>query len=357
MTGKERVSRILKHQPVDRIGVYENFWNDTVTDYIASGNIKPGVDFDDHFGFDMSIVLPFNMTADLDYEPEIISETDETVIVRDGNGAVLRHHKLHDTTPEHVDFTVKTREDWEKIKPLLLNPDPRRINFDLYRYIKRTSENAGRFLAVAMLSVFECMHPVCGHENLLVGMLLDPDWILDMTQTYTELLIGLQDILFEAEGPPDGVWYYEDMGFKGKPFLSPELYKELLFPSHKRAFDYAHSLGLPVIVHSCGFIEPLLPGLIEAGMDCLQAIEVKAGMDLMRIYENYGDQIALMGGIDARTLCSNDKAAIEAELMQKLPAVKQKFGYIAHSDHSIPNTVTYETFRFYLQKVLELGTY
>jgi len=239
----------------------------------------------------------------------------------------------------------------------MLTPCERRINFEGYRKAKAAAAKAGRYFAWSGAHVFECMHPICGHEDMLVAMLLDPDWVLDMTETYSNLIISLQKILFEKEGLPDGIFFYEDMGFKEKPFMSPELYRELIFPSHKKTFDYAHSLGLPVIVHSCGFVEPLLPHMIEAGMDCLQVIEVKAGMDLLRIHRNHGDKIALMGGIDVRALYSNDKAVIDAELENKIPTVMQGYGYIAHSDHSIPKTVDYETFRYYIDKVLQLGTY
>ena len=201
------------------------------------------------------------------------------------------------------------------------------------------------------------MHPICGHENLLVGMALEPEWILDMAQTYAELTVALQQRLFEKEGKPDGIWYYEDMGFKEKPFMSPEMYRELIMPFHKHTIDFAKSEGLPVIMHSCGFVEPLLPYMIEAGIDCLQAIEVKAGMDLLRIYKNYGDKIALMGGIDVRALYSNDPAVIDEELEKKLPVVKEGFGYVLHSDHSIPKTVNYETLKYFHQKAMELGKY
>jgi uroporphyrinogen decarboxylase len=192
---------------------------------------------------------------------------------------------------------------------------------------------------------------------MLAGMALDPDWIADMAETYAKLIVGLQEILFEREGQPDGVWYYEDLGFKERPFMSPQMYKDLIFPSHKYTIGYARSLGLPVIMHSCGFVEPLLPGMIEAGIDCFQTIEVKAGMDLLRIYREHGDKIALMGGIDVRALYTNDRAAIDRELESKIPIVKQGFGYIAHSDHSIPKTVGYETLRYYIDRVLELGGY
>ena len=356
MTGKERITRILNRQSVDRIGIYEHFWNDTHAYYTGEGKIKEDESFDDHFGFDMSIFWPINLMIDLDFEPVTVAETEDTMTIKDGNGALLKRHKHHDTTPEHVDFSIKSREDWDKVKHKL-TPDPRRINFEQYRKVKAAAAEAGRFFAMAGILPFECMHPVCGHEEMLVGMLTDPDWILDMAETYVNLNLELHKILFEKEGQPDGMFYYEDMGFKDKPFMSPEHYRKLIFPSHKKAIDFAHGLGMKVFVHSCGFVEPLLPHMIDAGMDCLQVIEVKAGMDLLRIYRNHGDKIVLMGGIDVRALYSNDKATIDAELEAKIPTVMQGYGYIAHSDHSIPKTVEYETFRYYIKKVLELGTY
>ena len=356
MTGKERISRILKHQPTDRIGLFEHFWPETYTHYNQLGKVSPSERFEEHFGLDMSLCWAFDMTIDLDFKNEIIEETDETILSRNGNGAVLRWHKLHDTTPEHVDFAIKTREDWDKVKHML-TPDRRRINFKDYRETKAAADAAGQFFMYSGVNVFECMHPICGHEYLLMGMAMDPEWVMDMADTYANLIIELQKILFEEEGWPDGIWFYEDMGFKERPFFSPGMYEELILPYHKRTFDFAHDHGLPVVVHSCGFVEPLIPGLIEAGMDCLQVIEIKAGMDLLRIYEKYGDKIALMGGIDVRALYSNDKAIIDAELESKIPIVKNGFGYVAHSDHSIPKTVDYETLKYYIEKVLALGQY
>ena len=186
-------------------------------------------------------------------------------------------------------------------------------------------------------------------------MALDPDWIRDMADTYATMAVTMQEMLFEEEGYPDGVWYYEDMGYKGSPFMSPAMYRQLIQPYHAKTIAFAKAHGLPVIMHSCGFVEPLLPGMIEAGIDCLQAIEVKAGMDLLRLHRNYGDCLALMGGIDGRALYSTDTATIDRELEAKIPLVKQ--GYVLHSDHSIPRTVQYDTYRYFVRRGLELGLF
>ena len=357
MTGKERMQRILKHQPVDRIGLFEHFWNDTYKTWYEQGHVPGGQSFEDHFQFDMQECWAFNLVADLDFKQQVVAEDEDTITFLDGNGAILRRHKFHDTTPEHVDFTVKEREDWERIKPLLLNPDPRRINFEGYRKVKKAAADAGRFFVWSGVNVFECIHPVCGHENMLVGMALDPDWVRDMAETYAKLTVELQKILFEQEGYPDGIWYYEDMGYKGSPFMSPQMYREIIKPSHIYTIHYAKEHNLPVIMHSCGFVEPLLPDMIDAGIDCLQVIEIKAGMDLLKLHKLYGDRISFMGGIDVRTLYTNDRQVVLEELEKKIPLVKQGYNYVLHSDHSIPKTVDYEVYRYFIDKGLELGRY
>jgi len=242
------------------------------------------------------------------------------------------------------------------IKPNL-TPSRRRINFERYREAKESARQENRFFFLSSTNVFELMHPVCGHEHMLMGMAADPEWVSDMTNTFADLLIGLQEILFEEVGLPDGIWYYEDMGFKQRPFMSPQMYREMVQPAHKKTVAFAHSLNLPVVMHSCGFVEPLLPDMIEAGIDCLQVIEVKAGMDLLRIKKDFGHKIVLCGGIDARNLVSNDLDRISKELEEKIPDVKDDFGYILHSDHSIPTTTNYQTYRFFVDRGLKLGRY
>lgn len=357
MTGRERVARQLKRQPVDRISVYEHFWGDTRDEWEKQGKIKPDTDFSDLFDFDFELASAFNMHADLDFEPVVLEETDETILTLDANGATLRRHKLHAATPEHIDFSVKDHKSWNELIKPKLKFDKRRVNYEKYREMKKKAADANRFFCLSGTNVFELMHPVCGHEYMLMGMVLEPEWIVDMVTTYSRLIVELQQELFSKEGYPDGIWFYEDMGFKQRPFMSPAMYHELIKPGHKYTIDYAKSINKPVIMHSCGFVEPLIPGMMEAGIDCLQVIEVKAGMDLVKIYKDFGENLSLMGGIDVRTLYSNDLDIIDKELESKIPIVKGHNGFILHSDHSIPNTVNYESYKHFVEYGLELGTY
>ena len=356
MTSHERISRILNGQPVDRIGLQEHFWGDTHAEWAKQGHIRPDEVMELHFNLDILEAWPIDLKLDMDFKDEIVAETDETVTIKDGNGAILKRHKLHDTTPEHVDFTIKEADDWYKVNNKLFAED-RRINFEYYRNQRALAKANDKYFTWSAANVFECIHPVCGHENMLIGMALEPEWIKDMANQYADVSIEMMKTLFEREGLPDALWYYEDMGFKEKPFMSPDMYCEMIQPAHKKTIEFAHSLGLKVIMHSCGYIEPLLPHIIDAGIDCLNVIEIKAGMDLLKLYKLYRDKIAFMGGIDVRKLYTNDKAIIDEEIESKIPIVKEGYRFILHSDHSIPKTVDYETYQYFIKKSLELGTY
>ena len=302
LTSKERFARILKHQPVDRVGLFEVYWRETVDKWVAEGHFARPEMVSDHFGLDVrrtgGEITPadygvVNLVADVDFGQQLVDETATTKLLRDGNGALLRWNKESSGAPEHVDFAVRDRRGWESlIRPHLLDQAtyPRRINFASYRALREKCARDERFMTSGVVGAFDLMAPMCGHQNLLIGMAEDPDWVRQMADLYATVAIRLLEMLWGQEGLPDGLWVWDDLGFKARPFMSPAMYRELVFPAHKKLFDFAHGHNLPVVLHCDGFVEALIPALIEAGINCLQPLEVKAGMDLTRIKEHYGER-------------------------------------------------------------------
>jgi uroporphyrinogen decarboxylase len=355
LSSRERIARILRHEPVDRVGCYEHFWTQTARRWEREGRVATGCDLNEHFNHDIGQSRPFNMVADIAFGRKVIEETDDAIRYLDGNGAVLLKNKKEPGPARYVDFSVRDRAAWEeRIKPLL-RPARGRIDFVAYRQARDRAAAGDRFFCLGNRLIFQVIEMFCGHEHLLAGMALDPEWAVEMASTCAELHLGLMEMLFDDAGAPDAVWFNEDLGFKEKPFMSPRMYAEIFQPFHRRVFGWLHGRGVPVIVHSCGFMEPMVGGLVEAGMDCLQVIEVKAGMGPVRLRERFGDRLALCGGMDARTLIANDRAAVRRELKAKLPLLKGPGGYILHSDHSITDEVEYETYACFLREGLKLG--
>ncbi len=346
----ERVNNVFSRLPYDRLPVAEDFWGDTIEKWIREGHISKGESLVEHFDLDMDRGGLVNWYADPLFGQVMLEENENTVLYLDGNGAKLRQHKRHASTPEHVEFLIRDRESWEThAKPRLMATDPCRIPFDSYRKSRAASRDQKRFFMSDAFGPFELMQRAVGHEVLLLNMAMDPEWVRDMADTYVEFNIRHWEMLFAAEGLPHGTWIAEDLGFKYKPFMSPAMFEDILMPGFRRMFDYLHAKGLKVIMHSCGFIEPLLEKLIDAGLDCLEAMEYKAGMDMPKLFERFGDKLVYFGNIDMRVLETNDLDVIENELHAKiLPVIRNGGRYILHSDHSISPIVEYETFIRYL---------
>lgn len=336
LSGVERVARMLARKPADRICVYEHFQGGTLRNWRDEGRIGPHEDPADHFSLDLAEFGPFNFETDVD---------------RNG-----------DTAGERLEPTVTDAAGWNGlVRQSLMSVDMRRADIEGYRSAKGAAARAGRFFCCAGPNVFELIRTLCGQEHMLIGMALDRGWIRDMVSVYADLIINLQETLFAEAGTPDGIWYYEDMGFNRRALVSPSMYTDLIQPGHQRIFAYAKSRKLPVILHTTGFVEHLIPGLIESGIDCLQMIETRAGMDLLHLFRTYGGWLSFMGGIDARILDGGAgrtaSRAITRELGQKIPTVMTGYGYCAQIDRSIPDTVSYDNYRSYSDRCRKLGTY
>jgi uroporphyrinogen decarboxylase len=149
--------------------------------------------------------------------------------------------------------------------------------------------------------------------------------------------------------------WYDDLGYKGTTFFSPELYRKLVQPFHKRAVEWAHRKGIYARLHSCGDVRTLLPDIVATGVDALNPLEVKAGMDALQTKREYGNRLVLHGGVNA--VLWSDKDRIVAEIERLVPALKENGGYIFASDHSIPNSVSLENFKAIIETVKRCGSY
>jgi uroporphyrinogen decarboxylase len=194
-------------------------------------------------------------------------------------------------------------------------------------------------------------------ERLLTAIATEPDWVRDMYETDADLAIEMFKIMKEGGFQFDGVFLGCDLGYRNGLLFSPKHFDEQLRPTFRRLFDFFHGEGLKVLLHSCGNVKELIPFFVEDGLDCLQPLEVKAGMDLLALKREFGDKLALMGGIDVRAMADPDPTVIEKEIKTKIPAAKEGGGYIYHSDHSVPNNVSLEQYRRVMDLVREYGTY
>lgn len=149
-------------------------------------------------------------------------------------------------------------------------------------------------------TVWETSWYLRGMENLMADMMCDPEMAAYVLDKVTEQsIIRAQSF---AKAGADILYLGDDIGMQHTPMMSMELYREWLFPRLKKVIDAARAVKPDIVVfyHSCGFVTPFIPSLIEAGVDVLNPIQSEC-MDFKEIYEQYGQQIAFHGTIGTQT--------------------------------------------------------
>jgi uroporphyrinogen-III decarboxylase len=186
--------------------------------------------------------------------------------------------------------------------------------------------------------------------QLFMALLDEPEWIRDMGRVYTDLNKACYGKLLDAGARPDGIWIYEDLGYRDRLFCSPDILRDLVFPFYREMVEFFHGYGLPVVLHSCGYQKPMIPLAIEAGFDALNPMEVKAGNDIFSYAETYGDKLVFIGGFDARILERGDRPAIRAAVKTFMIGMKERGArFIFGSDHSLTPQIAYRDFQYALE--------
>ena len=365
-TSQEIVDAIIHRRPVPRVGLFDSPWGQTLEKWVQQGmptneEGKP-VNAAEHFGFDLvGIGGWFNIQPKLGVR-EVLEETDEWQITRNGAGAVFKNWKKRAGTPEHIDFAMTSRAVWDRdYRPHLVGPFNRErlANLDLVRERMARQNERGTWKFYGHLFIWEIMRSMMGDCTLYMSLIDDPDWIHDFARVFTDLFKTAFKIYFDEVGLPDGVWLYEDLGYKNALFCSPKQLEELIFPYYREMVEFFHSYDVPVVLHSCGFTEPALDMIVETGFDALNPMEAKAGNDTLRIAERYGDRLAFIGGLDARILESGDRDRIRKGVTDLVEGMKSRgASYVFGSDHSLSTLVDYEDFLFALdvyREHMEIG--
>jgi len=359
MTSRERISAILRHEIPDRMGLYEHFWPETLNEVWPGQGYPSGQSPETIFDYDIAGCGGWFASESFLGRNDLVAETDEWRVVRDGRGASLKYWKHKSGTPEHIDFEVTTPERWAEYREPLLAFDRARLgDTGAARTAIQTAREGGKFAVLGNLFIFELLRGTLGDQNFLPALLIEPEWIRDFCQVYLDMFRTHYEVLFREAGVPDGFFLYEDFGYSNGLFCSPKAMRELIMPYERELVGFLHDYGLPVILHSCGDVRKALPLIVEAGFDCLQPMEAKAGCDVVEIAREYGNRLAYMGNINVVPLGTNDRGAVHGEIVPKLTALREmRIPYVFHSDHSIPPTISYDTYCYAIDLLREHGRY
>lgn len=379
-TSRQVINDLLRGNGAERVGVVDYPWWDTLMAWTEQGyptrmvhreageeirradleliEVEEAGEYEEpvpawqHFGHDMAGIGRWFDVMPLRDWKEVVEKTNEWEIRRNGAGAALKYWRHKSGTPEHIDFSMVTRQIWDRdYRPHLLELDPKRVEVDLMRRDFAEAKEAGVWTHFGHLFIWELMRQSMGDVTMYESLILDPDWIHDYNQVYTDFYKMHFTYIFEEVGLPDGIWLYEDLGYKNGLFASPKVLEELIFPYYRKIVDFFHAHDLPVILHTCGSTAEAMSLVVQAGFDALNPMERKAaGNDPFVFAERYGDRMAFVGGLDARVFESNDRELIRREVADYIEGMKARGARLVFaSDHSISPNTRYESYLYALE--------
>ncbi|RLG94163.1 hypothetical protein DRO37_06390 [Candidatus Bathyarchaeota archaeon] len=184
---------------------------------------------------------------------------------------------------------IRWPEDLEHIEPPSLNYE------DLERAKKRAREMhaQGRFVILSHHTPFDtAWRFLRGLKQWLIDIVRDPAFARRIIEFGAKPQIEIANAYIE-ETHADGVFVTGDLGTPEGPFISPRIYREMIYPWDKRLADSYHKRGAFLFIHSHGYIMPLLDDMVKAGFDVINPISPLCRMNLAEVKEKYGDKLTL----------------------------------------------------------------
>ena len=348
MTGKERVLAALEYRKADRV---PRFWDCFWDEFLVKWKERfPDVDAMHYFGNDIQVVV----ADEAPWPPRacVIRESGNERVVRNGWGQVQRF-KTDAHFGELIEVAVSERIDPDTI----VFDDPRMDS----RYEDQFSDDALQeeaFLFCKIGGPYQRTSFLRGEEHFWLDIMDDPGWVCALVNRVSDHLIsvGVESIR-RWKMQDTGIAIFDDLAASWGPFVGAETYERVFLPSLRRMIKAYRDAGARFIMHHAdGNVLPLLDMWIDAGIDAINPVEYRSGMDVVKIREQYGNRLALIGGLDnCGILPRGDRSEVRDHVLHLLAAGRHG-GYII-GPHSIGPDISIDTMLYVLDLLDEYGNY
>ncbi|MEM2598540.1 MAG: uroporphyrinogen decarboxylase family protein [Thermoproteota archaeon] len=196
--------------------------------------------------------------------------------------------------------------------------------------------------------------PIVSNPNLLKHVLL---WIHRRPDAVEALINHNTDLAIEygrwaIDEGADAIQLCVDYGNQNGPWMSPAMFRKLVKPALRREVDAFKKKGAFTVLHSDGYIMPILSDIVDTGIDAYQCIDVMAGMKMGEVKERFGDKICLIGNVDPRIIEYGTKHDVEKEVERCLREGGRE-GYILSASASVALNNNVENFIHMINYVKE----
>jgi len=250
--------------------------------------------------------------------------------------------------------SIKSREDIDKI----VVPTQEDVN-EKVQYIKEYKEaTRGTGIGVTLLTgaFFQLNYEfIVGLTDFMVKIIEDLEFVeqlLDMATNYYAELVEAA-----CEAGIDFLFFADDVAFKSGLFVRPEIFKSLWRPRAEKIIAPALERGIPVMFHSDGKIDSIMPMIIDMGISCINPMDPYC-IDYRDYKKRFGDKITLSGNIDIEfPLVRGTPEDVRKDVIEHLKVLKPGGRYIFGSSHSIVNYIPFENYEAMVNTFYEYAKY
>lgn len=226
-------------------------------------------------------------------------------------------------------------------------PDPEAIPvYGLIEQHARRYPDRFHMLSIGFC-LFERAWSLVGMENLMMYMLLEPDFIHELLDRITDYNVRVIEL--GAKLGVDCVHLGDDWGAQNGLLIRRDMWQEFIRPRFARMCRAARQAGLLVSLHCCGKVDVLFEEMIEAGVDVFDPFQPEV-MDIWRLRERYRGRLAFWGGLSVqRTLPHGTADDVRRETRRLLDEMALGGGYILSPSHSLTGDIPVENLLAYLE--------
>jgi uroporphyrinogen decarboxylase len=328
LSSRERVLLALDHKETDRIPIA-----------MVCGNINPPAlaDLDSYLQKNREIsaedyiesfldVAEIWATGEFGIQKDFWGVERRDVSYGEGSYSEICHFPLMEMTSmqELKDYA------WPKVKNMPVG--------DSISEIKKLRKETDRAIVLANANLYETSWYMRGLEQSMLDMMLQPDMIHFIMEKVTSFFFDyFHAILKETKGDVDLVFTADDIGQQKGLLLSLEMWEEFIKPYHVRMNDMIHEMGAKVIYHTDGSITEAVPGLMDMGIDVLQALQFSSeNMDPAYLKSNFGDKLCFEGGMCVqKVLPFGTVDEVRAEAEKLISILGKNGGYLCGPSHFV----------------------
>jgi len=199
-----------------------------------------------------------------------------------------------------------------------------------------------------------------GVEQSLLDTVLNPEIAERIFERVAEFYVEYARRTLEAaDGGIDIFFMGDDFGTQNGPFISPEMWRRFLLPGFRELAQLGKRHCRWVPHHTCGSVKPLIPDMIEAGLDILNPVQPEVhDMDRRELKTSFGDRLAFHGSISIqRTLPFGKPEDVRAEVAERVETLAPSGGFIFCTAHNIQADTPLRNVEALFEAYRELGRY